>query len=165
MKTKFLTFIFLLLKGSIFAQTLPGTVVDQYQQRIPEVTILNKNTDQHTHSDKQGGFIFENVSVGDSLQFYHISYKTKTVVVKDLKTPLNVVLYANSTDLSEVVIVPRINALHVITDIDIQMNPVNSSQDVLRKVPGLFIGQHAGGGKGNKYFYGALILITEPISI
>ena len=31
-------------------------------------------------------------------------------------------------------------------------NPVNSSQELLRKVPGLFIGQHAGGGKAEQIF-------------
>ena len=31
-------------------------------------------------------------------------------------------------------------------------NPVNSSQDILRKVPGLIIGQHAGGGKAEQIF-------------
>jgi len=40
----------------------------------------------------------------------------------------------------------------MITDIDIQMNPVNSSQDIMQKVPGLFIGQHAGGGKAEQIF-------------
>jgi outer membrane cobalamin receptor len=29
---------------------------------------------------------------------------------------------------------------------------VNSSQEILRKVPGLFIGQHAGGGKAEQIF-------------
>jgi outer membrane receptor for Fe3+-dicitrate len=32
------------------------------------------------------------------------------------------------------------------------VTPVNSSQEVLRKVPGLFIGQHAGGGKAEQIF-------------
>ena len=113
---------------------------------------MNKTTSQHTHSDEHGKFIFENVSIGDSLQFFHISYKSKLLVVRDLKTPLNVVLYTNAINLNEVVISPKINALHLITDIDIQSNPVNSSQDILRKVPGLFIGQHAGGGKAEQMF-------------
>lgn len=152
MKLKLLTFFFVLLNGAVIAQTLSGLVIDEYQQPIQEVTILNKNTDQHTHTDEQGKFIFENVSIGDSLQFSHISYKTQIVIVNELATPLNVVLYPNTIDLSEVVILPKINALHIITDIDIQTTPVNSSQDILRKVPGLFIGQHAGGGKAEQMF-------------
>lgn len=152
MKLIFLTFFLIPFNGSLFAQTLNGIVIDENQQPIQDVTILNINTDQHTHSNKQGKFIFEDVTIGDSLQFYHISYKTQIVVVKELTTPLIVVLYANTIDLSEVVISPKINALHIISDIDIQTSPVNSSQDVLRKVPGLFIGQHAGGGKAEQMF-------------
>jgi len=40
----------------------------------------------------------------------------------------------------------------VISNIDLQTNPVNNSQELLRKVPGLFIGQHAGGGKAEQIF-------------
>ena len=36
--------------------------------------------------------------------------------------------------------------------LDLQNTPVNSSQEILRKVPGLFIGQHAGGGKAEQIF-------------
>ncbi len=152
MKLKFLTFFLFTSKSLLFAQTLTGIITDKQQKPIHTVSILNKTTSQHTHSDKHGKFIFENVSVGDSLQFFHLSYKDKTIIVKNLKEPLNVVLYTNSINLNEVVISPKVNALHVITDIDVQTNPVNSSQDVLRKVPGLFIGQHAGGGKAEQIF-------------
>jgi outer membrane cobalamin receptor len=34
----------------------------------------------------------------------------------------------------------------------VETTPVNSSQEILRKVPGLFIGQHAGGGKAEQIF-------------
>jgi outer membrane receptor protein involved in Fe transport len=151
MKFKFLVFLFIVLNSSLFSQTLIGVVIDEYQHPIQDVIILNKNTGQHTHSDEQGTFVFENASLGDSLQLEHIRYKTKITVVENLKT-LTIVLYENIMSLSEVVISPKINALYLITDIDIQVNPVNSSQDVLRKVPGLFIGQHAGGGKAEQIF-------------
>ena len=152
MKLNFLTFVFIILSGSVFAQTLNGIVVDQYQQPIQEVTILNKTTDQHSHTDEEGKFILEKVSIGDSLQFSHISYKSRSIIVSDLQSVLNVVLYTQAINLDEVVISPKINALHIITDIDIQASPVNSSQDVLQKIPGLFIGQHAGGGKAEQMF-------------
>jgi outer membrane cobalamin receptor len=40
----------------------------------------------------------------------------------------------------------------MISKIDLETAPVNSSQEILRKVPGLFIGQHAGGGKAEQIF-------------
>ncbi len=36
--------------------------------------------------------------------------------------------------------------------VDLNKLPVNTSQDILRKVPGLFIAQHAGGGKAEQIF-------------
>lgn len=39
-----------------------------------------------------------------------------------------------------------------IGDLDIHVRPINNSQEILRMVPGLFIGQHAGGGKAEQIF-------------
>ena len=72
--------------------------------------------------------------------------------IRDRKNPLSIILTEKIIGLDEIVVTPKVNALHLITNIDIQTNPVNSSQDVLRKVPGLFIGQHAGGGKAEQIF-------------
>ena len=54
--------------------------------------------------------------------------------------------------LEQVVIQPKLSAMNVISKMDLSTNPVNSSQEILRKVPGLFIGQHAGGGKAEQLF-------------
>lgn len=54
--------------------------------------------------------------------------------------------------LDEVVVRGNINHLEEIAKVDLQVNPVNSSQEILRTVPGLFIAQHAGGGKAEQLF-------------
>ena len=46
----------------------------------------------------------------------------------------------------------ELNPISTISRLDLNVTPVNSSQEVLRKVPGLFIGQHAGGGKAEQIF-------------
>ncbi|MFY0624765.1 MAG: TonB-dependent receptor plug domain-containing protein [Reichenbachiella sp.] len=152
MKIKILTLLFMVMISQAYAQTVSGIVIDEYQKPIQAVSILNKTTGQHTHSDEQGKFVAENLAIGDSLEFTHISFKSKVLAIINLNAPLSIVLYPKAINLSEVVISSKINILHSITDIDIQTNPVNSSQDVLRKVPGLFIGQHAGGGKAEQMF-------------
>lgn len=152
MKIKFLTLILVLINVSTFAQILKGVVIDENRNPIQSVSIFNKTNGQHTHTDEQGNFVFENIAIGDTLEFFHASYQSKVVVISDLKASLVVLLNTKTIKLQEVVISPDINALHVITDIDIQTSPVNSSQEVLRKVPGLFIGQHAGGGKAEQMF-------------
>ena len=56
-------------------------------------------------------------------------------------------------DLKDVVITSRRSAhLSQIAKVDLQVNPVKSSQEILRTVPGLFIAQHAGGGKAEQMF-------------
>ena len=46
-----------------------------------------------------------------------------------------------------VTISPKEQHLNEAVNLDLKVNPVKSSQEVLRIVPGLFIAQHAGGGK------------------
>ena len=56
-------------------------------------------------------------------------------------------------DLTEVRVNGKKNSsLNTIGSVDIMLRPVNTSQDVLRIVPGLFIAQHAGGGKAEQIF-------------
>jgi hypothetical protein len=56
--------------------------------------------------------------------------------------------------LAEVIITPQstANTFHILSKIDLKLQPVRSAQDILRTVPGLFIGQHQGGGKAEQIF-------------
>jgi len=97
-------------------------------------------------------FLLSEVSIGDSLEISHIGFEPFGVVLKSLDAPLNVILTEQVISLDEIVISPQVNALNIISAIDIQVSPVNSSQDILQQIPGLFIGQHAGGGKAEQIF-------------
>ena len=152
MKLKFLVFFLFVISNFSSAQTFNGIVSDENKKLIDEVIVYNKSTNKYTNTDSYGKFSIRDTSLGDTLQFYHIGYKEKMVLVKNLKTSLNVTLYTKTTSLNEIVISKKIDALSLIANIDIAVNPVNSSQDVLKKVPGLFIGQHAGGGKAEQIF-------------
>jgi len=151
-KIKFITFILILLSIPSFAQTITGKVVDEYNQPISDTNILNKKTDNHTHSNEKGEFTLENCSIGDTLQISFIGFQPELIEIKSLNQSLTIVLYEKIISLDEITISPKLDAVQIISDIDIQTNPVNSSQDILRKVPGLFIGQHAGGGKAEQIF-------------
>ncbi len=152
MKINLCVIFFLLTNTVIYGQSITGTVVDEHDQIIQEANILNVNTDQHTHSNELGAFTLENCTIGDTLQVSFVGYQTAWLTIKNLDEPLNIVLNEKAINIEELVISPKIDALHIITDIDIQTNPVNSSQDIMRKIPGLFIGQHAGGGKAEQLF-------------
>lgn len=144
--------IFFIFSTTISAQTLKGKIVDQKKKPIEEAYIYNKKTGSHVHSDKSGQFSFTNISRNDTLFVSHINFKDTFVVIKDPSVFYTIQLEENPSVLEEVVIKPEINTLNLFTDVDIELTPVTSSQDVLRKVPGLFIGQHAGGGKAEQIF-------------
>lgn len=135
----------------INAQTLKGKVVSQQNIPITEAHILNKNDEHHTHSNGKGAFQMHHASVGDTLVISHINYKTKELVIKNFN-PITITLDESTVSLEEVVIGKKLNSLNIISAFDIQTNPVNSSQDILQQVPGLIIGQHAGGGKAEQIF-------------
>ncbi|MCX4369719.1 MAG: Plug domain-containing protein, partial [Duncaniella sp.] len=59
---------------------------------------------------------------------------------------------AMRVSLKDVDVVARVNHLSEVSRVDLAANPVKSSQEILRSVPGLFIAQHAGGGKAEQMF-------------
>ncbi len=78
-----------------------------------------------------------------------------TGLISISQNPAKDTLVANSINLKEVVISDskgNQTASEVISNIDKLLRPTNSAQDLLRLVPGLFIAQHAGGGKAEQIF-------------
>ncbi len=86
-----------------------------------------------------------------------IGYKSDTVEISTL-TFINNTAIINLTpkvsSLQEIKVIASSNKgiFKTISDLDIHLRPINNSQEVLRMVPGLFIGQHAGGGKAEQIF-------------
>ncbi|EPR68269.1 TonB-dependent receptor [Cyclobacterium qasimii] len=148
----FIAFFFFLIQTNLFGQAIEGTVINSKKELISDAQILNLSTKTHTHSDENGKFVLQNISVGDTLKLSHLGYELNNTIIRSLSSPITIVLDEKSISLEGVVISPKTNALNLITKIDLQTNPVSSSQDILRQVPGLFIGQHAGGGKAEQIF-------------
>jgi len=146
--------VFLFNLNSTDAQSVRGKVYDQYKIPLIGAYIENANSDHphHTHSRELGDFILEDVHVGDTLQVTFFGFENQKIIIKNPEKELVIILEEKSFDLNEVVVGQDIKSINFITDIDIKTNPVQSSQEILRKVPGLFIGQHAGGGKAEQIF-------------
>jgi len=136
------------------AQTLKGKITDKYNDPIPDVYIYTPSGEKHSHSNVLGQFEIPKIVAGDTLVVSFIGFETQERIVQksDFSQEFNIVLKEEILDLKQVNITNSIKAVNTITSIDLQVNPVNSSQEVLRSVPGLFIGQHAGGGKAEQIF-------------
>ncbi|WP_436514709.1 TonB-dependent receptor [Ekhidna sp. To15] len=148
--THFLLFFLIALAG--YAQTINGSVKDASTgEPIEFVTIYNLTDDVHAHSNIAGSFSLKNTAPGDSIFISMVGYDRMQFVVSE-ETDWNIRITPAPVELSQVVITPEINTLNKIKQVDLKLNPVNSSQEILRKVPGLFIAQHAGGGKAEQIF-------------
>jgi outer membrane receptor protein involved in Fe transport len=136
------------------AQEIKGVVTDQNQQPLEDVYVYNTNSGSHAHTIANGSFVIENNKIGDSLNIGLLGYEKIVVVLNEdnFKSGLNIALKGKTILLNELVITEQIDALNSISKIDLETNPVNSSQEILRTVPGLIIGQHAGGGKAEQIF-------------
>lgn len=134
------------------AQEFYGKVVTQYNLPIPDAFIQVIRTGEHTHSTSNGDFMLVGVKVGDSLTISCAGFDPKLVSIENLENMPSIRLDEKNYSLSEVVIVSNLKSIEVLSDIKLQTDGVNSAQDLLRLVPGLFIGQHAGGGKAEQMF-------------
>ena len=147
-----LLFLSLFFSVSIYAQNITGSIIDDDKKTLEAAYILNLKTNSHAHTNEVGFFNINQTNKGDTLKIGLLGYTSRYFVVKDEQNPLQIMLNKTFFALDEITVNASPKSSNIVSDIDIKLNPVNSSQEILRKVPGLFIGQHAGGGKAEQMF-------------
>ncbi len=151
--------LLLLLLGHtvLFAQTkeLSGLILDAGSSlAVDGASVKLLPEGRQTISDERGRFYFKNVPADGQLLITAIGHEAITIAVSDLIKGGNIIkLQARSVQLSQVTVSGGAGEQYrPISKLDIKMRGINNSQEVLRMVPGLFIGQHAGGGKAEQIF-------------
>ena len=146
--------------GAQGTATLRGTVADSLSgQPLAGVSVGLEGQTGGTATDALGNFKLGGIAAGtyllrvgalgyaaQALPLTLAAGETRRVPVQLAQTVLR---------LSEVTVnQPRDpnQSLAAISHIDQVLRPLNSAQDLLRLVPGLFIAQHAGGGKAEQIF-------------
>ena len=154
--TNVLCFILLLLTFiSTHAHELSGKVVSEENSKpLQGVGVYNKTTGAYTYTNVSGYFELDDISVGDKIYFYSLGFENQELIIneKHLNGVENIILKTSSVSLDQVLIVSKVNVLSTFLNVDLKTSPVKSSQEILRKIPGLIIGQHAGGGKAEQIF-------------
>ncbi|SHI69162.1 Outer membrane receptor proteins, mostly Fe transport [Hymenobacter daecheongensis DSM 21074] len=139
---------------------LRGFVADSASgQRLPGVGVQLLGQPGGTATDALGNFRFGGLAAGTyAVQVTALGYAARPRVVLlqagETRT-IALALPAVALSLREVTVSqPRdVNqSLAAISHIDQALRPLNSAQDLLQLVPGLFIAQHAGGGKAEQIF-------------
>lgn len=149
MKNIVLMMIFLFGLSS-YGQIQKGKVLDSDGNPVENAYLVNTNSESHAHTNEFGLFSLDKTVLGDIIKITALGYKKSNFTI--VSSDDIIILEDDIFKLNEIVIQPKLSAMNVISKIDLQTTPVNSSQEILRKVPGLFIGQHAGGGKAEQIF-------------
>ena len=140
--------------------TLRGTVADSLSgQPLAGVSVGLQGQPGGTATDALGQFRLGGLAAGTyTLRVGALGYRAQAVPVT-LKAGesqrLTLRVATTTLSLAEVTVSqPRDpnQSLAAISHIDQVLRPMNSAQDLLRLVPGLFIAQHAGGGKAEQIF-------------
>ena len=149
----------LLISSGLFSQKgkIEGYISDAETKTPLNGASVIVQGNKGDNSDAFGKFIIASITPGQyELIVSHVSYKTEIIPVEvkeNIVSTVSVAMKKTNIDLAEVRINGRKNSpLNTIGAVDILLRPINTSQDVLRIIPGLFIAQHAGGGKAEQIF-------------
>lgn len=156
-------FLFLLILISIndfFAQNLKGIYVlnEITKKPISSVLISDFNDGFQEFSDENGFVSLQNFnSENQKIYVSGIGYEKEDFNLDSIKKEKDfsyIFLNPKVVSITEVQLrnSAKNNIFQTISDLDIHLRPINNSQEILRSVPGLFIGQHAGGGKAEQLF-------------
>ncbi len=157
--TYFLHLICILLSTMAYGQTMiTGIVINsENEEPMENVNITLLPNSLSTSSNGNGYFTFKNVTIGKcSIAISHIGFNTlyiDSLLYENKNYIFKLRLTKNKAN--ENIIFVTANEKNInnrIAAIDLKYRPVNTSQDILRMVPSLFIAQHAGGGKAEQIF-------------
>ena len=140
-----------------YAQTdIKGKVVDAVNhQPLEGITVLLLPERTSGVTDQSGNFLLrQKKQPNTSIQVSCIGYQAKNISLADLKNVSNTIaLEVQPVELSAVTVSAHAGDQYkIISKTDIAMRGVNNSQEVLRIIPGIVIGQHQGGGKAEQIF-------------
>jgi hypothetical protein len=154
---KLLIILIILVNRQAFSQspTLNGNIIDiNSNQPVEGVTVYLLPENRAGSTDETGNFYFRSAKNITGLRLSAIGYQSKTVSITEFHQKKNIIfLNPVAIELSSVTVSANPGEqFQAISKIDISLRDISNSQEVLRLVPGLFIGQHQGGGKAEQIF-------------
>jgi outer membrane cobalamin receptor len=155
--------LLLFLCSSAFAnaqQRISGVAIFESGTDIPiaEALIQKVGRSDYLITREDGTILFEEQWANvDCVKISRIGYITQYISFSSANVErgyVKVYLTPSISGLKEITVKAGKGGavFKAITELDIHLRPVNNAQEILRIVPGLFIGQHAGGGKAEQIF-------------
>lgn len=134
-----------------------GIYIVNAATRVPVQDAFVQSSDKsfNASSDENGFVNIKSLHPSITALFIsRIGFESKLIELAGMDSTVIVYLNTKVSSLQDVQIraASSNGVFKTISDLDIHLRPINNSQEVLRMVPGLFIGQHAGGGKAEQIF-------------
>ncbi len=155
MKTIFILLFIVSYIPVLCQQIIRGNILDKINGEPLQYAVISPAGSGTTvTSDKSGHFQLTAWETIDSLNISIIGYRSLSVAVTKNQKPLIVHMDRGPVELQSVTITPQSNnaTFQTLSAIDLHIRPINSAQDLMRLVPGLFLGQHHGGGIAEHIF-------------
>ncbi|MEM7654699.1 MAG: TonB-dependent receptor [Bacteroidota bacterium] len=152
--------LFSLIELSAHGHSIQGQILEaDTQYPLAGVKVSIPELQKGTYTNELGSFRLDDLPAGEHQ--LHVSIMgfeeriTQVALENDQALDLQVALLPKPLELAEVKITTDEDmqaASRRVSGLDLTLRPVQSAQDVLRVVPGLFVAQHAGGGKAEQLF-------------
>ncbi|RTL59275.1 MAG: TonB-dependent receptor [Sphingobacteriales bacterium] len=152
----FFIILSLLLNIDTSAQNIfKGKIIDEQSKEPVEAAVISVvESNKNIITDKEGNFSIVLPDESATAFISSIGYSSKNITL--FKAELNIIsLQRGAVSLKEITLVSSGNSNSIfktISKIDLDIRPVKNSQELMRLVPGLFVAQHAGGGKAEQIF-------------
>ena len=154
--TLFLLLSFIFGKISNAQTSVKGIYIfnENSKTPVPDITVYTPDFAFSEIADENGFVSFKTLPADAKIVIISgIGFETKTVNIADIGS-VYIYLQTRITTLNDVLVKAssKTGVFKTISELDIHIRPIINSQEILRLVPGLFIGQHAGGGKAEQIF-------------
>ena len=146
----------LVFLSTVHAQTVvTGKIVDAAsRQPLAAASISEENNQTHSAiTDQDGNFLLRVANLHSTLKASFVGYNNMLVPLAGKKA-IRIEMNAGTVNLEDVVIDNHSvqQKFSTLAKVDLDLHPVRNTQELMRIVPGLFVAQHAGGGKAEQIF-------------
>ncbi len=150
-----LSSVFVLLFLASFSQvTVRGKVIDAINRQPLESANIScrSNNVNNVLTDKEGYFSIKINNSEEQLIASYIGYQNQSINVGNVLMKIEMI--PSVVSLADVVIKNNAGQQKFahIAKVDLDAKPFKNTQELMRLVPGLFVAQHAGGGKAEQIF-------------
>lgn len=135
---------------------ITGKVIDAKSRQPLEAAHISEAgvETSNTLTDANGNFSLKITHTGANVIASFVGYKPVTTILSEGNSNIRIELQPDASMLQDVVVLSANHSSKFtsLAKIDLDLKPVKNTQELMRVVPGLFVAQHAGGGKAEQIF-------------